>query len=231
MKRLALNGSPRGHRSNSRKIISWIMDGFREAGTTEPPVMDLARTRKLEEHRRAFLDAEEVLLVFPLYTDSVPGVVKGFIDSLEDAEPERLSGKRLAVVVHSGFPESRHSEPVVRYLRRLCQRLNMICVGSAIKGGSEGFRLMPESMVKKHHALFTALGRGLAAGGRFPDRAAERLARPRRLSLISRILHFLFGLIGLTNMYWKIMLKRHHAWQKRFDRPYAAAVPLRTGSE
>ena len=227
MKRLVLNGSPRGHRSNSRIIISWIMDGFSEAGAAEPPVTDLARTRNLEEQRQAFLEAEEVLLVFPLYTDSVPAVVKGFIDSLEDADPARLSGKRLAIVVHSGFPESVHSEPVVRYLRRLCQRLRMICAGTAIKGGSEGFRVMPGSMTKKPRLLFTALGRGLAGEGRFPDHVTERLARPRRLSVISRILLNLLRLTGLANMYWKIMLKNHHAWERRFDRPYAEALPLR----
>jgi multimeric flavodoxin WrbA len=48
MKRLALNGSPRGSRSNSRKILSWILEGMREAGAEAPPILDIASTKQLD---------------------------------------------------------------------------------------------------------------------------------------------------------------------------------------
>jgi multimeric flavodoxin WrbA len=223
MKRLVLNGSPRGRKSNSRTIISWMLEGFKEAGAEEPPILDLARTKELEDQHRAFLEADEVLLVFPLYTDSVPGIVMGFINSLAAAAPDRLRGKRLAFVVHSGFPESMQSEPVVRYLVRLCQRLGITCAGTAIKAGSEGYRLMPVSMVKKTMARFIALGRGLASEGLFPNRIVQKLARPRLLSPFVIAVLFLLKPTGLVNLYWKMMLKKHNAWGRRFDRPYAAA--------
>jgi multimeric flavodoxin WrbA len=220
MKRLALNGSPRGSNSNSRKILSWIFEGMREAGVEEPAVMDIARTTELDSQRAAFLKADEVILVFPLYTDSVPGVVKGFIDSLAGADPSRLRGKRFCFVVHSGFPESSQSEPVSAYLSRMCARLDMRQVGSAIKGGSEGFRMIPDGMTRKIRERFAALGRGLVKDGAFDPEAVQALARPRRIKLVGRILLAMIAPTNLQNFYWNMQLKRHGAWDRRFDRPY-----------
>jgi multimeric flavodoxin WrbA len=221
MKRLALNGSPRGSRSNSRLILSWILEGMREGAAEAPPILDIAHTKQLDSQREAFLEADEVLLVFPLYTDSVPGVVKGFLDSLAGADPARLSGKRFCFVVHSGFPESAQSEPVSAYLARLCSRLGMRLVGAAIKGGSEGLKIMPDSMTRKTREHFTAIGRGLARGGAFDPEAVRRLAQPRRINLARRILLALLAPTNLQNFYWNMQLKKHGAWDRRFDTPYA----------
>lgn len=224
MKRLALNGSPRGVNSNSRRILSWIFEGMREAGAEEPPVLDLAHVKDLEGQRKAFLEADEVLLVFPLYTDSVPGIVKGFTDSLAGADPSLLSGKRFGFVVHSGFPESLHSEPVTRYLTRLCSRMGMTLLGSAIKGTSEGFRMMPDTMTKKTRTRFAAIGGSLVREGKLDAEAVRLLARPRRLPLLVRMLFVPLSITNLHNFYWTMMLKKHGGWDRRFDRPYEASL-------
>jgi multimeric flavodoxin WrbA len=221
MKRLALNGSPRGSQSNSRKILSWMLDGMREAGAEAPPILDIAHTKELDSQRMAFLEADEVLLVFPLYTDSVPGVVKGFLDSLAGADPARISGKRFCFVVHSGFPESAQSETVSAYLARLCSRVGMKLVGAAIKGGSEGLKIMPDGMTRRTRERFEAIGRGLVRDGIFDPEAVLKLARPRRINLVGRILLTVLAPTNLPNFYWNMQLKRHGAWDHRFDRPYA----------
>jgi NAD(P)H-dependent FMN reductase len=224
MKRLALNGSPRGSRSNSRTIIGWIIQGMTEAGAEPPVVLDLARTGELTAQREAFLAADEVILVFPLYTDSVPGILKNFIDSLAGADPRRLAGKRFAFVVQSGFPESIHSEPVAAYLDRLSTRLGFVPAGRAIRGNSEGLRLMPDAMTRKARELFAALGRSLVHTGRFDEEAVRLLGRPRRLGVMARIVTTLLMPTGLMNFYWNMMLKKHGAYARRFDRPYASAL-------
>lgn len=224
MKRLVLNGSPRGAASNSRTIIAWMVEGMAEAGAQAPEVLDLARTRDLPRQRQAFLDADEAVLVFPLYTDSVPGIVKNFLDSLADAPRDRLTGKRIAFVIHSGFPESFQSEPVASYMERLSGRLGMVHCGTAIKAGSEGFRMMPARMTRKPHELVAALGKSLVEAGRFDAEAREKLARPRRSGLFRRLLLSLMAIFGVTNMYWDWMLKKNGAFEKRFDQPYAYAL-------
>jgi NAD(P)H-dependent FMN reductase len=224
MKRLLLNGSPRGASSNSRLIISWISAGLQEAGAAAPPVLDLARVKDRSAQRDAFLEADEVILVFPLYTDSTPGIVKAFIDTLPDADPARLCGKRFGFVVHSGFPEAAHSEAVADYLERLCARLDMTFIGHAIKGGSEGFRIMPEAMVKKTKAAFFAIGRSLARDGRFDAEAVAKLGRLKHFSRSFLVLWAVLSLFGLPNFYWKMLLKKNSAWKTRFDQPYARFV-------
>ena len=224
MKRLVLNGSPRGAASNSRTIIGWMVEGMTAAGARAPEVLDLARTRDLPTQRQAFLDADEAVLVFPLYTDSVPGIVKNFLESLADAPRDLLSGKRIAFVIHSGFPESVQSEPVAAYMERLGRRLGMVHCGTAIKAGSEGFRMMPARMTRKPHELVAALGKSLVEAGRFDPEALERLARPRRLGLFMRLSFSVMAVFGVVNMYWDWMLKKNKAFEKRFDRPYAYAL-------
>jgi NAD(P)H-dependent FMN reductase len=224
MKRLALNGSPRGHKSNSSVILAWIGEGLARAGADKPETLFLNRTGDHDAQRRAFLTADEILLVFPLYTDSVPGIVKSFLDPLAGVDRKRLAGKRFAFVVHSGFPESIQSAAVVAWLTRLCSRLGLTLVGGAIKGGSEGYRMMPPAMTKKVHGLFTRLGESLAIDGRFDEQTVTRLARPRRLNLFTRIVYRLLTPTGLPNFYWNMMLKKHGAWQRRFDRPYEKAA-------
>lgn len=119
MKRLLLNGSPRGKSSNSRLILSWIASGLAEGGAgTDIPVLDLARTADIEDQIGAVLDADEVVLAFPLYTDSSPAVVKNFLERMAAIGPGRLVGKRFGFVVQSGFPESIHSENTAAWERR-----------------------------------------------------------------------------------------------------------------
>ena len=224
MKRLLLNGSPRGANSNSRRIIDWISAGLTDGGGAAPEVLNLARLSERAAQREAIFRADEVILVFPLYTDSLPGIVKSFLETLADADRKRLRGKRFGFVVHSGFPESAHSEPVAGYLERLCQRLGLAFIGRAIKGGSEGFRMMPESMTKKVRADFSAIGASLEREGRFDAAAVERLARPRHLGRGFLILWAFLSIFGLPDFYWKMLLKKNGAWKRRFDQPYAEYV-------
>lgn len=221
MKRLLLNGSPRGEASNSRLICAWLAEGMEEAGTPSPDILSLARSGGVEQAVDAFRTADEILLVFPLYTDSMPGIVAAFTNALADLDPAVPSGKRVGYIVHSGFPESAQSEPMAAYLERLSARLGFTHLGTIVKGGSEGLRLNPGSGRSKTSDRFRALGRSLAARGSFDTEALVALACPRRLGPVLRILFRMLALTGLLQMYWNLMLRKHGAYERRFDRPYA----------
>ncbi|MCK7480983.1 MAG: NAD(P)H-dependent oxidoreductase [Candidatus Moduliflexus flocculans] len=89
----------------------------------------------------AFRSADEIVLVFPLYTDSMPRHRRGLHEPLAETDPALLAGKRVGYVVHSGFPESAQSEPLAAYLERMSARLGFTHLGTVIKGGSEGLRV------------------------------------------------------------------------------------------
>lgn len=221
MKRLLLNGSPRGDSSNSRLICAWLAEGMAGVGAPAPDILSLAGPGGTVRAVEAFLSADEIVLVFPLYTDSMPGIVAAFTNALADPDKSVLSGKRVGYVVHSGFPESAQSEPIAAYLERLSARLGCMHLGTVVKGGSEGLRLNPGSGRSKTAERFRTLGRSLAARGAFDAETLAALARPRRLGPGVHILFRLLAPTGLLQMYWNIMLRKHGAYDRRFDRPYA----------
>jgi multimeric flavodoxin WrbA len=222
-RRLFLNGSPRGRESNSRLILSWIAGGMAEAGSGEPQVLDLARKGDLEAQLAAFLEAEEILIVMPLYTDSVPALVKGFFEALARLDPGSLRGKRLAFVLQSGFPESVHSETAALWLRRLCVRLGLAHAGTIVRPGIEGVRIQPDAMVRKTREAFVGAGAEYAASGTFPATLSRGLAGRRRFSALGILVYGILARTGLANFYWDMMLRKNGAFDRRFAAPYGAA--------
>lgn len=218
MKRAALDASPRGPSSNSAVILGWMVEGFRCAGAGEVPVVHLARDA--EASRTALLSADEILIAFPLYTDFLPGLLKEFLDSLVPLEPSLLEGKRIAWIIHSGFPESIHCEAVAAWLRRATERLGMKCAGILVKGGSEGLRLMPPAMTRKVHGAFADSAASLVETGGFNEASAKFLAGKRRYGFFGRLAISVLRSAGFLDFYWNSMLRKHGAMDRRYDAPY-----------
>jgi NAD(P)H-dependent FMN reductase len=222
MKRLLLNGSPRGRDGNSRRLLGWIGQGLEHAGLPMPQSVDLAPHPTRAEAIAAFLDADEIVVAFPLYTDAMPAVVKAFFEALAAQEAPRLRGKRVAFVIQSGFPEAIHTEVLAEYLARLAQRLGWEHLGTLRKGGVESIRMMPPKQVEKFAKDFRAAGRALGETGAFPTALLGRMAGTRTFGVVGRLVVRLLVLTGLGNIYWNGQLKRHRAFGRRFDAPYAA---------
>ncbi len=120
MKLALLEGSPRGTRSNTQFLLNAFREGWEQThgrGENGCEVFQLIDEEQsgFAGALAAFETAPVVILAFPLYVDSMPAVVKCFIERLA---PYR--GKpglpALGFVVHSGFPEAAQSYPVRRYL-------------------------------------------------------------------------------------------------------------------
>lgn len=226
MRFAVIDASPRGEKSNSAAILSWTVAGMESAGAVVAAVTHLAEAGPDSGHVEAMAaidDADAVLIAFPLYTDFVPGLLKAFLDALASRGPTALDGKALAWIVHSGFPESAQIEPTAAWLRRASARLGAKDAGVAIRGGSEGFRLMPEAMTARVRRLFGEAGASLAAEGAFDPRVVAHLARPRRLPWLARLAMRAFAGTVVVNGYWIAMLRRHGAMARRFDAPYGEA--------
>jgi hypothetical protein len=219
---LLLNGSPRGARSNSLKMMSRVAEGWSSAGdrVAEVEVLHLADrddfTRALEE----FGKAGTVLLGFPLYTDSMPGLVKSYIEALAPY-CGRPGNPRLAFLVQSGFSEPLHSRPVARYLEKLAARLGSPYGGTIVRGGGEALQAMPEQASERLWTRLRALGASLAATGSFDPSLLEQVARAERFSPTKAAAWRLLLKLPPTQFYWNGQLKKNGAWKARFARPYA----------
>lgn len=210
------NGSPRGRRGNTPLMLEKFTQGFGRPVET----FHLVRMKEIHKMVQAFVQAECVLLGFPLYTDAMPGVVKHFIEALE---PQATGGANPPVVflVQSGFPEGLHSRYVERYLEKLAARLGSTYLGTIVKGGGEGTRVMPPEMTRSLFSNLQALGAGLAAEGRLETRLLQVIASPERYPGILGPFFRLFLRLPLAHGYFDNMLKRNGAYEQRYARPFS----------
>jgi NAD(P)H-dependent FMN reductase len=218
MKLTIFNGSPRNKKSNSKILMEHFLEGFTKVSENEVPIHYLANTSKMDEHVKAFEDAENVIIIFPLYCDSMPGLVKEFFERI--AQLEMTSSKKVGFIVQSGFPEAIHSIFIERYLKKLAERQKLIYLGTVIKGGVEGIQIMPPMMTKKLFAHFQKLGEHFAAKNEFSPEVVKRLRRPYKFSKL-HLFNFKVGhKLGLVNFYWDSNLKKNNAFDIRFAKPY-----------
>jgi len=219
MRVTVFDGSPRGRESNLTLLMEYFFKGFHLLDGCTSEMVYLNRVKETDKNTAAFLNAEHVIMIFPLYTDAMPGIVKHFIEALEDVSP-REENPSLGFIIQSGFPEPVHSRYVARYMEKSAKRLGCRFSGTVIRGGAEGIRVMPPWMTKKLFQLFIDLGRQYAMTGRFDEKIAHKLAPRERLSAGQKLFMNLSRLIGLSNYYWNSMLKKHNAYAKRFAHPY-----------
>jgi NAD(P)H-dependent FMN reductase len=218
MKLAIFNGSPRKSKSNSTFLMQHFLTGYSTHDANHIDINYLADISKTNEHLEKFDNADTAIIIFPLYTDAMPGQVKYFIEQLEGIDSK---GKSVGFIVQSGFPEAHHSIFVERYLQKLAKRLDWNYIGTIVKGGVEGIQIMPPNMTKKLYNQFEKLGTYFAETGEYDPLILKKLRTPYKMSKI-RILFFkLFMLTGLENFYWNMKLKEHHAFDNRFARPYA----------
>ena len=209
------NGSPRGKVSNTKVLVDQFLDGFMKRNGNSYKIVYLNTTKDSDYLIKMFEEAEKVLLAFPLYVDSMPAIVKTFIESLEP-----LCGRKenpdIGFLVQSGLPESIHSRYVERYLKKLSARLGCNYMGTIIKGGVEGVQAKPVRMNKKLFNSFYQIGKIFGETGKFDEEIIDRLAQPERYSKFYLWLFKLFGKFW----YWDMMLKKNNAYEKRFAKPY-----------
>jgi hypothetical protein len=224
---LLLNGSPRGERSNSMKMLARIREGWEQDGAPAPAVFHLARRADFDRAVAAFAEADVVLLGMPLYTDAMPALVKEFIEALAPRVEAARAGEAnptLAFLVQSGFPEALHSRTIERYLRKLALRLSSPYAGCIVRGAGESLQAMPDAMNKKLWAQLRTLGLELARDGCFGAPALKAIAGRERFPAPLAALAGLACKLPLVNYYWNSQLKKNGVWAERFAAPYGPAA-------
>ncbi len=215
--RLALfNGSPRGRKGNTPLMLEQFALGFGRPAET----YHLIRMKETDQMVTAFAQADCVILGFPLYTDAMPGSVKHFIEALQPLVG-RKGNPALGFLVQSGFPEGLHSRYVERYLEKLAERLGSPYLGTIVKGGGEGTRIMPPSMTQGLFANLQALGAGLAANGRFDPEILKMVAKPERFPAILGPVFKIFLRLPVAHSYFDNLLRQNGKYEQRFARPFS----------
>ena len=156
MKLGLINASPRGKDSNSAKILGWL--------TSELPT-DVETTSvyavKAEDQEKAIdriKPCDYYVIIFPLYTDAMPGIAKKFFENMMAAKAS-FAEKPVLFIIHSGFPEAAQSRTVARYVKHFAKLINMRDMGYIILGNSEGIRFHPKQASSKRAEAIAKIGK------------------------------------------------------------------------
>ncbi len=217
MKLAIFNGSPRGKNSNTSVLIQNFRKGFEANGGEIVSYDLLIRENRLEEQLENFRKADCIFIAFPLYVDSLPGMVKKFIEEVGEFDG---TNKNIFFLVHSGFPEAVHSRAVKKYLTFLAKQWKMNLLGIIVKPGSEGIRMRPEKANQKLFGQFQQLGRSLARNKTLDINILQQLEKPFKFPKFILLIFSLLKPTGIFDRYWNMKLKENDAYKNRFAAPY-----------
>jgi NAD(P)H-dependent FMN reductase len=219
MKLLIINGSPRGKGSNTKILTDAFTEGFKINNSNIIEKFFLYKKYSEDDARKSVKNSEYIFLAFPLYTDCMPGIVKEFLEIVEKSDID-LSNIKLFFLVQSGFPESHHSIFVERYLEKFARKMKAEYLGTIIKGGVEGIKIIPAWMTKKTLGSFRKLGEKFGISGKLDQKILKKLASPAKMGKPRLIFYSIGKALNMTNFYWNYQLKENKAFEKRFARPY-----------
>lgn len=219
MKYVLFNGSPRGKNGNTQVLLNQFIQGLASTGTGEIETVLLAKVKETEQHVHLFCNADHVILAFPLYTDAMPGIVKYFIEAAGASKVRNLPSS-LGFIVQSGFPEPHHSRYVQRYMERWTRRLGCLYLGTIVRGGAEGIRMMPPIMTRKLLRRFRQLGVCYGRTGHFDTRLIKKLAFREKPSAMRVCMMKHLRSLGFLDIYWNMQMKHNGALDMSFQKPY-----------
>ena len=217
MRLTVFNGSPRGKKSNSKIVLDSFLEGFEANAGNSYELFYLNRLREKERFVQTFADAEHILLIHPLYTDAMPGMVMSFIEALEPLCGQ-MGNCDIGFIVQSGFGEAAHSRYVARYHEKLAARLGCPYLGTAIKGNCEPLRKQPDRYGKVLED-FRRLGLSFGQTGRFDEALLHKLTGPEKFPAWMRLIIQLVPKI-IGNPLWDDQLKENGVFEERFAQPY-----------
>lgn len=214
------NGSPRGKGSNSEVIIKWLTEGLQQNQGIDINAFYLNKTKEHQSYIGKLQASDIALIVFPLYTDCMPGVVMEFIEKLEPLR-KSLPGVKIGFIVHSGFPEAAQLRYVEKYLEWLADELGVGYIGTVVMGGSEGIRTTSPEKMKGKIELFNELGRRLPQENKFNAELVKKISGMEKMGKIMASIFKLVTKTGIINVEWDRELKKNNVYNDRFAKPYA----------
>lgn len=220
MRAALLIGSPKGRRSTSDALGTYLLERLAEKGVETVKIyvqQSLGSKEGINALCRAVGTADVTILAAPVYADSHhSGVVKA-MELLHDSLKTASGGRKrtMAAISNCGFPESRHNEVSLAISRRFAVVSGFEWAGGLGLGSGEsiGGRRLEEAggLARNVRKSLDLTAEALAAGEEIPEEAVELMARP----LMPRWVYLLGGNIG-----WRRRAKSEGCKDRLDRRPY-----------
>ena len=161
--------------------------------------------------------AEAIVLLFPLYVDSLPSGVIRFFELFQERRGEKGGkGKPFYAISNSGFPESIQSTVALEICVLFARDTGFAWNGGGAVGGGailEGKTLEKSGgRAKNLRAGLALLAVSMSLGGGLSKHARDLIGRP----LVPKFLYIYFG-----NRLWRKTAEVNGVGDRMFDKPLA----------
>jgi len=228
---LLIVGSPKTNEpSTSGALGSYLLDRLKERGWETESLTLRARLNRPEGERELLSSVERaglILLVFPLYADSLPylvtkalAVIAAHRQASSEPSPQRLVG-----IVNSGFPETHQNSVALAICREFAAQSGFTWAGGLAVGGGGMIGGQPLTGPKRsgppvQHviAALEMTAAALAEGLPVPAEALSMIVKTRIPFSVFRWLYVWMG----GKSFEKLAAKNGVAKNRLMARPYAA---------
>ncbi|TAN40482.1 MAG: hypothetical protein EPN25_07530 [Nitrospirae bacterium] len=217
---LLLIGSPKKAGSTSESLGDYLLGSLGNKGfeTEKIQVVQALRTPEgISELLWATDTADILLLVFPLYVDSLhSGVIRALeLIACHRAELKQRRRQKLVAISNSGFPEAHHSEVALAICRRFAGQAGFDWAGGLALGGGEAIAGIPldkaGGRARFARQALDMVADALEKGMPVPQEAVELMGRP----FIPKWMYIWFGSMG-----WKRLAKKNGVLHDLQCRPF-----------
>lgn len=230
---LLLVGSPRGKRSTSTAVGSYLMNLMKQKGLepmTPQWIGPILKTQeKISQLFEAVDAADIIVLAAPLYDDCQPYIVIKAMELIASHQKElakaqkKSDGKLFSVIVNCAFPEEHHTQTVIRIYRKFVEDVGFrwggslaIRAGEALRGRYGKTLDDAGSMAKKVKEALVRMADSLAKGSPSADETMSVIPESFSQGFFSFMGSFF---IWLNNRMWAKQAKKKG--EDVSARPYA----------
>ncbi|KAF5038295.1 hypothetical protein DSECCO2_555750 [anaerobic digester metagenome] len=218
---LFLIGSPKGKRSASHNFASYLEDQFKLKGveTETSYIVQHQKDEKLKELVKKAREKELLVMVNPLYIDSIPAITINFMEEFTREEVSPGKKQKLLAVFNSGFPEPHHNNLAIRMCEIFAQKTGIEWVGGITIGmgaafesqGVEDAGFMSRNLKKGMDSIVDCL----SLGNPVPSEAMLIASKPLLPLFFAK-----HGMCWFGGRMWKGKVHDESIKRNMYERPY-----------
>jgi hypothetical protein len=208
--------------STSSALRSYLADRLSEKGVRVDTLI-LVNAVRSEEGRQKLLsaagDADLVVMVSPLYIDSLPAPATRALELLHEHRKAVQKPQSFALIVNNGFPDPSHNLMAADICRKFAADSGMAWAGSIRvgMGGAIDGRPLQEAggMVKGLMRGLEMASASLAEGRPIPGEAEALASKPFMPLFFARLM-----MIAAGGRMWDSRARANGVLGRMWDRPY-----------
>jgi hypothetical protein len=219
---LLLVGSPKGKNSVSNNIDTYIQDKFQQndVETQKTFIVKHMNKESLEKLVYEIDDFNLIILIAPLYVDSLPSIVIKLMEEIcEHKKIDSTKKQNFMTILNSGFPEPNHNDLAIDMCKNFASKSDMGWIGGITIGMGPA---LGDKALEKTGGLSKNLRDGLdmavnalSENKSVPKEALTTASKPLMPLILSKLMLRWFG-----GRMWNNMVKDKHVKKKMQYRPY-----------